>query len=109
MTFTGLSVSRGEVKMSTALESNSHSRPLSSAREVRENNLEAKHAGEKRVHEYLERLADFLQDAMAQFWPEASGKPVVNLMLSSPEGPSEIRLRIDDSGRVVDITNEPQF
>lgn len=95
--------------MSTVLEFNSRSRPLSSTREVRENNLEAKHAGEKRVHEHLERLADFLKDAMAQFWPETSGKPVVNLMLSSPEGPSEISLRIDDSGRVVDITNEPQF
>ena len=94
---------------STVLQSNNHSRPLSSAREVRENNLEAKHANEKRAHEHLERLADFLKDALAQFWPETSGKPVVNLMLSSPEGPAEIRLRIDDSGRVVDITNEPQF
>ena len=95
--------------MSTVLEFNSRSRPLSSAREVRENNLEARHANEKRAHEHLERLADFLMDAMTQFWPETSGNPVVNLMLSSPEGPSEIRLRIDDSGGVVDITNEPQF
>ena len=95
--------------MSTALESNSHSRPLLSAREVRETKLEAKHAGEKLVQEHLERLADFIMDAMTQFWPETSGNPVVNLMLSSPEGPSEISLRIDDSGRVVDITNEPQF
>jgi hypothetical protein len=95
--------------MSAVLESNSHSRPLLSAREVRETKLEAKHAGEKLVHEYLERLADFIMDAMTQFWPETSGKPAVNLMLSSPEGPSEISLRIDDSGRVVDITNEPQF
>jgi hypothetical protein len=92
--------------MSTVLESSSHSRPLLSAREVRETNLEAKHAGEKRAQEYLERLADFLEDAMTQFWPETSGKPVVNLTLTSPDGPSEISLRIDDSGRVVDITNE---
>jgi hypothetical protein len=95
--------------MSNVLESNSHSLPLSSAREVRENNLEAKHANEKRVHEHLERLADFVKDAMTQFWPETSGKPVVNLMLSSPEAQSQIRLRIDDSGTAVDIIIEPQL
>jgi hypothetical protein len=95
--------------MSTVLESNSNSRPLLSAREVRETNLQAKHAREKLAQENLERLTDFIKDAMTQFWPETSGNPVVNLMLSSPEGPSEISLRIDDSGRVVDITNEPEF
>lgn len=95
--------------MSTELKTGSKSRPLPSAREVRGSNLEAKHARERLAHSYLEYVADFIRDALSNFWAETLGKPVVNLTLSSPECPSEIRLRIDDTGRTVDVTSEPHL
>jgi hypothetical protein len=78
----------------------------SSSREIREQNLEAKHAREKLGQEYLERTAAFLTDAVMEFWTETPGKTHVVLTLRSPEAPSEIRLCIKDSGQVIDVTDE---
>jgi hypothetical protein len=92
--------------MTTQLEDDSRLRSMSSSREKREQNLEAKHAREKLGQEYLEKIAAFLRDAVMEFWAEAPQKTNVGLTLSSPEAPSEIRLRIEDSGQVIDVTDE---
>ena len=75
--------------------------------EVRENSLEAKHAREKRILEHLEKLADLIEEAMTQFLPETSEKPIVELTLCSAEAQSKIVLRIDGRGKIADITDEP--
>jgi hypothetical protein len=92
--------------MTTEFEDDGRLYSLSSSREKREQDLEAKHTRQKLGQEHVERFADFLRDATTRFWPETSGKPVVDLTLSSPEAPSGIKLRIDDSGRVIDVTDE---
>jgi hypothetical protein len=79
---------------------------LSFAREKRQGKLEAKQSHEKTCLRYLEKLAEFIQDSMTQFLAEASGKPIVELTLSAAAAPLQIRLRIDDSGRVIDVADE---
>jgi hypothetical protein len=91
--------------MSTELETNSHSRPQS-ARELRERNLQEKQAYEKYVLDRLESVGDFLKAAMVHFWPETSGKPVIDLTLSSPEWPSKITLRLGGDNRFIDATDD---
>jgi hypothetical protein len=91
--------------MTAELENDSRLYSLPSSREKREQNLEAKHAREKLGQEHLERTAAFLRDAVMEFWAETPGK-TIDLKLSSAEAPSEIRLRIEGSGKVVDITDE---
>lgn len=93
--------------MLTELEGDSCAKPPPLAREKREEKLAEKHAREKRSFEQLEKLASFIEEAMAQFLAETSNKPIVELTLSSAEAPSKIVLRIDDCGRVRDITNDP--
>jgi hypothetical protein len=106
MTLAGLSASRNrEIRMTDELENDSRLYSLSSSREKREQDLEAKHSREKIGQEYLEKTADFLRDAVLEFWAETPGK-TIDLKLSSPEAPSEIRLRIDGSGKVADVTDE---
>jgi hypothetical protein len=95
--------------MSTEVENDNCVYPFPPAREKRERNLAEQHARERLGHEQLEKVADFFMDAMARFWPETSGKPVVILTLSTPEVPSQIRLRIDASGTVIDATDESPF
>ena len=95
--------------MSSTLEENERMYQPPIAREKREEDLTARHAREKLAHEYLEKLAAFIPEAMAQFFPEASGKPIVDLVLSSAGAQSKIVLRIDHSGRVVDVTDELPF
>ena len=92
--------------MTTQFEDDSRLYSLTSSREKREQNLEARHAREKLGQEYLERIAVLLRDTVMEFWAETPGKTNVDLTLSSPEAPSEIRLRIEGSGKVVDITDE---
>jgi hypothetical protein len=91
--------------MLTPLENEEHVDQLPIAREKREERLASKHSREKLSHEHLEKMADFITDAMAQFLPEISGTPIVYVMLSTPEAPSRIVLQID-GGKVVDVTDD---
>lgn len=59
------------------------------------------------VSNISKRSPPFIEDAMTHFLPETSGKPIVDLTLSSPEAPSKIVLRMDDNGKVIDVTDEP--
>jgi hypothetical protein len=77
------------------------------ARQKRKQKLEEKQTREEHGLEHLEKLAAFIEDVIAHFLPETPGKPIVDLTLSSPEAPSKIVLRIDHSGKVVDVTDEP--
>ena len=77
------------------------------ARQKRKQKLEEKQAREEHGLEQLEKIAAFIEDAMTRFLPETPGKPIVDLTLSSPEAPSKIVLRIDDNGKVIDVSDEP--
>ena len=83
--------------------------PLPLARQKRKQKLEEKQAREEHGLEQLEKIAAFIEDAMTRFLPETPGKPILDLTLSSPEAPSKIVLRIDDNGKVVDVTDELPF
>lgn len=95
--------------MLTEFENNSCVCPVPVARENREERLAAKHAREKHILEHLEQLADFIAEVAMQFLPQTSGKPIVDVTLSSTEVPSKIVLRIDESGKVIDVTDVLSF
>jgi hypothetical protein len=76
------------------------------ARQRRQEKLAEKHRREVHRLEQLEKIAAFIEEAMTQFMPETSGKPIVHLTLSSQEA-RNIVLRINDSGKVIDVTDEP--
>ena len=57
------------------------------ARQKRQERLAERHAREVRDLEHVEKLATFIKDAIVHFLPEMSGKPIVDLTLSSPEAP----------------------
>jgi hypothetical protein len=95
--------------MLTELENDSCVYSLTLAREKCEKELAAKHVRGKLSHEYLEKLAAFIAETIAQFSPETSGKPIVDLVLSSARAPSQIVLHIDHSGQIFDVTEELPF
>jgi hypothetical protein len=108
VTLAGLSASKlRNEKMLTERENDNCICLLPRAREEREDCLAIKHASERRSLEHLEKMASFIEEAMANFLAETPGKPIVDLTLSSPETPSKIFLRIDDNGKLIDVSGEP--
>jgi hypothetical protein len=77
------------------------------ARHKREQNLKEKQAREGQALEQFEKIAALIEDAITRFFPETPGKPIVDLTLSSPATPSKIFLRIDDNGKLIDVSGEP--
>jgi hypothetical protein len=109
MTLAGLSASKkqGDEVMRTEFENGDGVYALPLASQKRKKELEEKQAREKHGLEHLEKIAAFIEDAMTHFLPETSGRPIVDLTLSSPEAPSNIVLRMGGNGKVIDVTDEP--
>jgi hypothetical protein len=76
-------------------------------RQKRKEKLAEKQGREEHGLEHLEKIAAFIENAMTHFLPETSAKPIIDVTLSSPEAPSKIVLRIDDNGKVIDVSDEP--
>jgi hypothetical protein len=106
MTEANFALRMKEKRQMSSLENDEETCCLPNAREKRAQDLGQKQAREKLGQEHLEKIARLFRDALAEFWAGAPGKPVVDLTLSSPEAPSGMRIRIDDSGRVVDVSDE---
>lgn len=56
--------------------------------------------------EHLKKMANFLRDVFPEFWLGTPGQPSVYLTLCSAEEQSEIKLRVDEGGLVVDVPDK---
>jgi hypothetical protein len=95
-----------EERQMFSLESDEGVCPLPIPREKRARDLAERQAHEKFAQEHLERIADLIAESMMQFLAETPGRPVIDLTLSSAAAPTAIRLRIDGSGKITDVTDE---
>ncbi len=95
--------------MSAKFEYDEDASPRSSAREKRQENLEARYAREKSILEHLEKTAVFFEESMSNFRGETSGAPIFDVTISSSESQLEIRLRVNSRGRLIEITDECPF